>query len=412
MSQTAVSTGDSLKVEEGKEKVEAMEEEPWNPYYRNPECECCRKLAVTVFEAMSDDEEYPFAVEDDGEDERQLRLRAIHYLRSVYESGGKKLVHQRTLNVTASHEDKLAKVSISSNSAVFLRLLFIISINSISFRLLKSSATLVSISSNSTVFLRLLFIISINSISFELHIINDAAADDSPAGISSSMSDQHSGPLLRPLLRSAVSSPQIAGNINSISSSNPTIVLRLLFIILFVGVFPISNLDTTTSSSSSSFSSSSSPEFFRMFKLLSSATDPLYMENMDSIASLVMAVIVNESDDGDAGGEELQQKRKRLWGLVVCHNTSPRFVPFPVRSACEFLAQVFAIHVNKEIELENQIVEKNILRTQALLCDMLMRDAPLGIVTQSPNVMDLVKCDGAALFYKNKVSRFMLLIRT
>ncbi|CAN0893325.1 hypothetical protein LINGRAPRIM_LOCUS2687 [Linum grandiflorum] len=76
------------------------------------------------------------------------------------------------------------------------------------------------------------------------------------------MSDQHSGPLLRPLLRSAVSSPQIAGNINSISS-NSTIFLHLLFIILFVGVFPISNLDTTTSSSSSSFSSSSSPEFFR-----------------------------------------------------------------------------------------------------------------------------------------------------
>ncbi|CAN1259629.1 Phytochrome A [Linum perenne] len=126
-----------------------------------------------------------------------------------------------------------------------------------------------------------------------------------------------------------------------------------------------------------------------------------YMENMDSIASLVMAVIVNESDDDGGGGG----KRKRLWGLVVCHNSSPRFVPFPLRSACEFLAQVFAIHVNKELELENQIVEKNILRTQTLLCDMLMRDAPLGIVTQSPNVMDLVKCDGAALLYKGKIYR-------
>ncbi|CAN0897329.1 hypothetical protein LINGRAHAP2_LOCUS19062 [Linum grandiflorum] len=39
------------------------------------------------------------------------------------------------------------------------------------------------------------------------------------------MSGQHSGPLLRPLLRSAVPSSQIAGNINS------TIFLRLLFII-------------------------------------------------------------------------------------------------------------------------------------------------------------------------------------
>ncbi|XP_028779403.1 phytochrome A [Neltuma alba] len=131
-----------------------------------------------------------------------------------------------------------------------------------------------------------------------------------------------------------------------------------------------------------------------------------YMENMNSIASLVMAVVVNDSDEDVDSSDTVQpQKRKRLWGLVVCHNTTPRFVPFPLRYACEFLAQVFAIHVNKELELENQIVEKNILRTQTLLCDMLMRDAPLGIISQSPNIMDLVKCDGAALLYKNKVWR-------
>nr|AAO86643.1 PHYA2 photoreceptor [Stellaria longipes] len=131
-----------------------------------------------------------------------------------------------------------------------------------------------------------------------------------------------------------------------------------------------------------------------------------YMENMNSIGSLVMAVVVNDEDDEDGGSAPAQpHKRKRLWGLVVCHHTSPRFVPFPLRYACEFLAQVFAIHVNKELELENQFLEKKILRTQTLLCDMLMRDAPLGIVTQSPNIMDLVKCDGAALLYNNKVWR-------
>lgn len=134
-----------------------------------------------------------------------------------------------------------------------------------------------------------------------------------------------------------------------------------------------------------------------------------YMDNMNSIASLVMAVVINEGDDeGDNSDSAEPQKRKRLWGLVVCHNTTPRFVPFPLRYACEFLAQVFAIHVNKELELENQIVEKNILKTQTLLCDMLLRDAPLGIVSQSPNIMDLVKCDGAALLYKNKIHRMGL----
>ncbi|KAK1317642.1 Phytochrome A [Acorus calamus] len=47
--------------------------------------------------------------------------------------------------------------------------------------------------------------------------------------------------------------------------------------------------------------------------------------------------------------------------------------------------------------------EKNILRTQTLLCDMILRDAPLGIVSQTPNIMDLVKCDGAALLYKDRI---------
>ncbi|RYR19021.1 hypothetical protein S83_043887 [Arachis hypogaea] len=36
---------------------------------------------------------------------------------------------------------------------------------------------------------------------------------------------------------------------------------------------------------------------------------------------------------------------------------------------------------------------------------MLMRDAPLVIVSQRPNIMDLVRCDGAALLYRDKVWR-------
>ncbi|XP_057955504.1 phytochrome C [Malania oleifera] len=124
-----------------------------------------------------------------------------------------------------------------------------------------------------------------------------------------------------------------------------------------------------------------------------------YMTNMGSIASLVMSVAISEDDDVMEGN---QKKERRLWGLVVCHNTRPRFVPFPLRYACEFLIQVFGVQVNKEMELAAQLREKHILRTQTVLCDMLLRDAPLGIVTQSPNVMDLVKCDGAALYYNKE----------
>lgn len=128
-----------------------------------------------------------------------------------------------------------------------------------------------------------------------------------------------------------------------------------------------------------------------------------YMGNMGSMASVTMAVIVNDQED-DFGGQ--QTRARRLWGLVVCHHTSARTISFPLRSACEFLMQVFGLQLNMEVELENQKREKHILRTQTMLCDMLLRDAPVGIVSQCPNIMDLVKCDGAALYYGK---RFWLL---
>nr|AHZ63956.1 phytochrome [Taiwania cryptomerioides] len=125
-----------------------------------------------------------------------------------------------------------------------------------------------------------------------------------------------------------------------------------------------------------------------------------YMANMGSIASLVMAVIVNGNGNDEEGGSG--RSSVKLWGLVVCHHTSPRAVSFPLRSACEFLMQTFGLQINMELQLAAQLTENNILRTQTLLCDMLLRDAPIGIATQSPSIMDLVKCDGAALYYGGK----------
>ncbi|KAK1317580.1 Phytochrome B [Acorus calamus] len=115
-----------------------------------------------------------------------------------------------------------------------------------------------------------------------------------------------------------------------------------------------------------------------------------YMANMGSVSSLAMAIVINTCDSSTT----------KLWGLVVCHHASPRCTPFPLRHACEFLIQAFAIQLNTELKLALQMTEKRVLRTQTLLCDMLLRDSPKGLVKQSPNVMDLVKCDGAALYYR------------
>ncbi|PIA47841.1 hypothetical protein AQUCO_01400435v1 [Aquilegia coerulea] len=123
-----------------------------------------------------------------------------------------------------------------------------------------------------------------------------------------------------------------------------------------------------------------------------------YMANMGSIASLALAVVINGNDEEGTSG----RNPMKLWGLVVCHHTSARCIPFPLRHACEFLMQAFGLQLNMELQLASQLSEKHVLRTQTLLCDMLLRDSPTGIVTQSPSIMDLVKCDGSALYYKGK----------
>ncbi|CAI8590243.1 unnamed protein product [Vicia faba] len=125
-----------------------------------------------------------------------------------------------------------------------------------------------------------------------------------------------------------------------------------------------------------------------------------YMANMGSIASLAMAVIINGNDEHAGGIAGTGCSSMRLWGLVVCHHTSARCIPFPLRYACEFLMQAFGLQLNMELQLAVQSLEKRVLKTQTLLCDMLLRDSPTGIVTQSPSIMDLVKCDGAALYYQ------------
>nr|AHZ63804.1 neochrome [Adiantum raddianum] len=125
-----------------------------------------------------------------------------------------------------------------------------------------------------------------------------------------------------------------------------------------------------------------------------------YMRNMGSAASLTMAVVIDDYDDDSS----LSGSRK-LWGLVVCHHTTPRTVSYPVRSACSNLMEVFGVELNKELDLATQLRENHILSTQTMLCDLLrrIRGAPIGIVSSSPSIMDLVKCDGAALYYGGKL---------
>ncbi|KAK9150818.1 hypothetical protein Syun_009127 [Stephania yunnanensis] len=117
-----------------------------------------------------------------------------------------------------------------------------------------------------------------------------------------------------------------------------------------------------------------------------------YMSNMGSTASLLMAIVIN------GGGSE----STKLWGLVACHHSSPKCVPFPLRCACEFLIRAFGLQLKMELQLAAQLIEKKVIKMQASLCEMMLKEGQVGVVNQSPNIMELVNCDGAALYFEGR----------
>lgn len=58
----------------------------------------------------------------------------------------------------------------------------------------------------------------------------------------------------------------------------------------------------------------------------------------------------------------------RLWGMISCHNTLPRFVPFEIRQACELIAQVLTwqISVLEEAEIVQHSVQVRAIQNKLL----------------------------------------------
>jgi chemotaxis family two-component system sensor kinase Cph1 len=46
-------------------------------------------------------------------------------------------------------------------------------------------------------------------------------------------------------------------------------------------------------------------------------------------------------------------KQQQLWGLIACHHSSPKFLPYEIRTVCEFLGQLMSVELANKEETEN-----------------------------------------------------------
>ncbi|WP_295531964.1 HWE histidine kinase domain-containing protein [Novosphingobium sp. Chol11] len=101
-----------------------------------------------------------------------------------------------------------------------------------------------------------------------------------------------------------------------------------------------------------------------------------YLRNMGIDASMSISIIV--------GG--------KLWGLIACHNDSPRRLPRHLRAVCELFGSMFSLQLEareRSEQFEARLTSRRIL--QELMVNLAgVEDYAYGLTQQTPNLLDYI----------------------
>jgi light-regulated signal transduction histidine kinase (bacteriophytochrome) len=115
-----------------------------------------------------------------------------------------------------------------------------------------------------------------------------------------------------------------------------------------------------------------------------------YLRNMGVGATLVSSLLQNE----------------QLWGLIACHHSSPRYVPYRVRAVVEFLSQVLSwlIESREADELSQRRMESSLVQAQLVEAMSQGHGLAQALVLGMPSVLDLVEAGGVAALINGELA--------
>lgn len=113
-----------------------------------------------------------------------------------------------------------------------------------------------------------------------------------------------------------------------------------------------------------------------------------YLKNMKVTAGLTMPI---------RGAEE-------LWGLIACHHCAgPKFIPYQVRAACEFLAQVVSLQYKAAEDREHLVYQLKLDDVHQRLVAQAAQEGGLSAMTDGkPVLLDGLAAGGAALYHSDR----------
>lgn len=112
-----------------------------------------------------------------------------------------------------------------------------------------------------------------------------------------------------------------------------------------------------------------------------------YLQNMGVAATLTMPIL----RDG------------ALWGLIACHHHTAKAMPYPLRAAAEFLAQMASLEI-AQAELREHMAYR--IRLDEVHLAVLARAAGdgqlTGLTSATPSLLDGIRADGVAVFQRGR----------
>jgi two-component system, chemotaxis family, sensor kinase Cph1 len=108
---------------------------------------------------------------------------------------------------------------------------------------------------------------------------------------------------------------------------------------------------------------------------------------------------------GVAAGLTMPLRRDNvLWGLIACHHYSgPRHVPYELRAACEFLAQVGSLQHHAVEDRENAAYRIKLEEVNQQLLTIAAQEGGLASMTDgTPSLLGAMHAGGAALYHRDR----------
>jgi two-component system, chemotaxis family, sensor kinase Cph1 len=113
-----------------------------------------------------------------------------------------------------------------------------------------------------------------------------------------------------------------------------------------------------------------------------------YLQNMGVSAGLTMSL----------------RRNNELWGLIACHHYSgPHHVPYELRAACEFLAQVGSLQHQAVEDRENAAYRLRLEDVNQQLLTVAAQEGGLASMTDgTPSMLGAMHAGGAALYHRDR----------